>query len=1140
MFTTSTTWHLRNRTGRGRTSVATAVCATLALLALLYPAPSFAGGGSRLIVKYYSRGAHALTECAEQISRGDHKFADHVRRGGEELDSLHAEMGISEHRAIFRKPNGRTFKAQRNALAGRLEAARTARKRTRLPQPQSTAGAPVLPDLAHIYRVELEDGADAEAAASALRTDPHVEYAQVDYSLALDQQAPTLPFNDPYLTSGGAWGQAFADLWGLDRIRAPEAWEQSLGEGIVVAVVDTGLDRFHPDIAANVWVNPGEDLDGDGLATAFDENGIDDDGNGFIDDLTGFDFAASFDADEDGRFDGPNDISDPDPFDLFGHGTHVAGTIAAVADNGEGIVGVAPAAKIMALRGFDDDGQGVDSVLWRAVLYAVENGATVVNNSWSCSDPCPRNPLADDVLRIAEAFGTVIVTSAGNASTDVAFRSPENTGRVLTVGALGHDDRLAYFSNRGWGLDLVAPGGGPATGSGGPAAHRNILSLLTSAPLNNEAPFIVDDRYRRLAGTSMSSPHVAGAVALLASRRPGLSPAALRALVRRSARDLGYPGHDPFYGAGALDLVAMLELEPPDADFQISGPDSGGLIDPRSGPIRYEFLAMGTDVEFVEISVAPGLVGRVFESVDALEGANVERSVDGDRVAIALEWPMDDVPNGPFVMRFRVELSEGPPLEEYRVLAVERIEPLPLGGAGREVGLPALDGRVAVWSMDAAPDEAAEEEASSGTERVLAAARIDAKAARAPENHEPVSAEFPVLARPATLDIDRELVAWRVVEEGVFQLRWCRLPRDKTFTPPSNALRGCEEQSIDLPPGVVTPPFAGGGWIVWQRDEGSNRSIEGCYVGRKNGVCTPRSLVDQTTGRRWTLRSFDGKHLLIDSFGGLARCRPPAKAASCEIQEIRRGIFTPNPIEPVLVGDLLVFNDIAFGVVPPLGCLPNESTPECRPLASVLQRYHACQLRGEDPLCDSIPITQQAPAEFFAGLAIEGRRISWSVSSPQESSSIRYCEFDARRGLCPEQRITGAAPQQDGPVLSEGFVVWRGARTEGPAIWAYGPPGLSGPDHASVASGIEFALDLVTKRGSARSLSYTIAPVGETSASAISELRILDPGAPGGKIQLVGRVEEEGTLDLEVRVANEVGLESRWLIELTSDLPSER
>ncbi|MCA9506747.1 MAG: S8 family serine peptidase, partial [Myxococcales bacterium] len=181
----------------------------------------------------------------------------------------------------------------------------------------------------------------------------------------------------------GSWGQPYADLWGPDAIRAPEVWPFAQGEGAVVAVVDSGVDQQHPDLAANLWVNPGEDLDGNGRVDPTDLNGIDDDGNGFIDDLTGFDFANSIDANGDGDFDDPGDVSDADPQDDNGHGTHVAGTAVAVADNGLGIVGIAPRARVMALKGFPASGSASDSVLWRAVLYAAENGATVVNNSWS-------------------------------------------------------------------------------------------------------------------------------------------------------------------------------------------------------------------------------------------------------------------------------------------------------------------------------------------------------------------------------------------------------------------------------------------------------------------------------------------------------------------------------------------------------------------------------------------------------------------------------------------------------------------------------------------------------------------------------------------------------------------------------------
>ncbi|HEX9009855.1 MAG TPA: S8 family serine peptidase, partial [Holophagaceae bacterium] len=215
-----------------------------------------------------------------------------------------------------------------------------------------------VPEVSRVYLLEADGGATPQSLLAGLRADPNVEYAEVNHVAS----ASGLP-NDPFLGSSGTWGQPYQDLWGLQAIHAPAAWDTNSGNGMVVAVIDTGVDYNHPDIAVNMWTNPGE----------IAGNGIDDDGNGYVDDVRGMDFV------------GP-DATHPkvgaDPMDRHGHGTHAAGIIAATGNNGLGVVGVAWGAKIMALKGLDDHGSGLDTTLAPAIIYAAKNGADVINASW--------------------------------------------------------------------------------------------------------------------------------------------------------------------------------------------------------------------------------------------------------------------------------------------------------------------------------------------------------------------------------------------------------------------------------------------------------------------------------------------------------------------------------------------------------------------------------------------------------------------------------------------------------------------------------------------------------------------------------------------------------------------------------------
>ena len=1110
--------------------------------------------GQRLIVKYRDTGEHALAECAEHLSRSGKRFAPHAADGGAALEAFQDRFGVLPHRALFRRTTGDGFAAESRALRKRLSRARERRKRSVGFSTPSASKA--LPELAHVYRVEPPLGEDPEQVLRDLEALPHVEWAQLDFEIELAQVAPV--FDDPFLASAGSWGQPYADLWGLYRIGAPAAWASGLGKGRVVAVVDTGLDTTHPDIAANVWVNPGEDLDGDGLAEPSDRNGLDDDGNGFVDDLVGFDFGDSVDANEDGDYDDPGDVSDADPFDERGHGTHVAGTIAAVADNGLGIVGVAPEVRLMAVKGFPAEGSGVDSVLWRAVLYAAENGAHVINNSWSCSNPCPSNPLATDVLAHVEALGAVVVTSAGNASADVALRSPENTDAVLTVGAHGFDDALPSFTNRGFGIDVVAPGGGPSGTPGVPVSRRNILSLLTSAPLDDEAPFVVGDAYRRLSGTSMSAPHVAGAVALAGAQRPDLSPAALRDWLRLGTRDLGAPGHDWLYGGGALHLPTLLSSAPPDVELALEAPASGSRVDPTAGIVRVEAIATGTDVAGIEIDLASGLIGRRFVPLERVAGVErVSPSTRGD-ADFAAEWDATSAASGPRTLRVRIALQDGREIHRYRVFGLDRVQPTVYTEARRDVQAPATDGRRIAWLM--------EREGEVGTfgvsfARLRSPAFSPSKASRRKPVYgrggrslgpvEPPLAAPPIAVegRPLQVAIDGPLMAWRSREQGTFSIGWCLLdrkasPRKKGVEARRNRrparLEDCTPRVLDGAGESLSQPFVSRGWIVWQVGNGSGGAILGCRPKRGHDGCAADALVAIRDGDpAWRLRSFDGRTLLLEGGGQLARCTVARSRAPCTPEAISFGPVPIRPDDPTHSGDTLAFGVSGIEFQPPPGCVFGDAIPECVPVLQVVTRLHACRLQkrteGTGAHCEARPISSALPVDQLSGPRVSGRRIVWSAGGPLESPSVTFCELEPRTGACPLQRVTGTVATQTEPDVSGRTLVWRGARASGESVWSLALPDLRVPLHpVRVSDGI-FLVPLRARAGDAGDLSYEVTVSdGDPSLDLLSKVVVFDPGRPGGRVWMVGVTEKgaEGDVRLEVVGRDGWGLESRGVIDL--------
>ena len=290
---------------------------------------------------------------------------------------------------------------------------------------------------------------------------------------------------------------SFGTLWGLNNsgrspgvgnsdINAPEAWETTTGSrSVVVAVIDSGVDYTHPDLAANVWTNPRE-VAGDG---------IDNDANGFVDDVRGWDFANA----------------DADPMDDDGHGTHVSGTIGAVGNNAIGVTGVNWRVSIMGLKFLDAEGNGYTSDAVAAVKYATrmrrDFGANVVaiNASWGGET---RSTALANAIAAAGRAGILFVTAAGNESSnnDRTPSYPANLSddSVIAVAATNHSNRLAAFSNYGsTTVDLAAPG----------------VGILSTVPGGGYASF---------SGTSMATPYVTGTVALMAAANPRATAAEIR------------------------------------------------------------------------------------------------------------------------------------------------------------------------------------------------------------------------------------------------------------------------------------------------------------------------------------------------------------------------------------------------------------------------------------------------------------------------------------------------------------------------------------------------------------------------------------------------------------------------------------
>jgi len=403
------------------------------------------------------------------------------------------------------------------------------------------------------YRiVSLSDPDELNSVLQQINALDEVEFVEPDYPIELFN-AP----DDPHLVNQWGIRNVGQQYLGINRIDGPYNDELVMKRGVdgadirvtsswedigprarpLIVIIDTGLDTEHPDIVDNLWSNPGE----------IPGNGIDDDHNGYVDDIHGWDFSGDSPAV------GQIIIGDANVRDSVGHGTHCAGIVGATSNNGIGVAGVCDNALVAGLKIFPN---ALMSVAAEAVVYAADIDADAINLSWGSPY---RSTILLEALEYARSRGVLPIAASGNFGSDMVV-FPASFDVVMTVGASNSDDEVTFFSSFGDWLDVVAPG-------------RDVLSLRAQGTDLYAEQFepelrIIDNYYYLADGTSMAAPHVCGAVGVLLSYSPGLTPDELQQIIQESADDYIHPygdldstfvGWDRYSGHGRINVEAALD-----------------------------------------------------------------------------------------------------------------------------------------------------------------------------------------------------------------------------------------------------------------------------------------------------------------------------------------------------------------------------------------------------------------------------------------------------------------------------------------------------------------------------------------------------------------------------------------------------
>ncbi len=476
------------------------------------------------------------------------------------------------------------------------------------------------PSLTNIHKWKYDTAEEALSTLEELRRQPGVVYAELNHAYRVVQGSA-----DPFRS----------EQWYLNNIHGIAAWDIETGdESVLVGVIDTGVDYLHEDLQSQVWINSAEDLNHNQRLDSLDLNGVDDDGNGYVDDVIGWDFTDAPEFPDQGDYLTP----DPDPMDEFagGHGTVVAGIIAAARNNNVGISGIAPGVRVMALRAGTASGFLEEDDVAEAILYAIDNGCKVINMSFG---DVAFSFLLRDAIQYGVSQGVLFVASAGNSGTSEP-NYPAAFDETISVGATTEDNGLAGFSNYGSTISLVAPG-----------------AEIFSTKIGNQ--------YGRQSGTSFSAPMVSAALALLISHYPDATPPQLTGALLASATDLGFPGWDAFYGHGLLNVAGSLQITE-QGYVEIISPASGSGISQESLPIIG--TVFGPNLESFALSYGVGENPGQMNLIQEVSGTQLLQ----DTLAI---WDVAGLADTTYTLELRLHQFQQNDLVKRTIFVIDRTAP---------------------------------------------------------------------------------------------------------------------------------------------------------------------------------------------------------------------------------------------------------------------------------------------------------------------------------------------------------------------------------------------------------------------------------------------------------------------------------